>query len=182
MARQLVRIDDSTGKLVPNVDALAMLVALPPPLRILSVSGVARSGKSTWLNLFVAAQCLTGSDAAHPQFSVGHTSSSHTMGVWAWAHPMPPRPASSGAAEGEAGAGRGTILLLDTQASPRAAMPAVIRRARSKRGRPTCRCPSVLLRPPPCSTLRGSLVGLTEGRCPRGCRGWSRGGKTGWTD
>lgn len=50
MAFQLIRVSDQ-GKLIKDEEGWKKLASLPGPLYILSIIGVARSGKSSLLNM-----------------------------------------------------------------------------------------------------------------------------------
>ena len=79
-------------------EALELLRNAAPPLHVLSMSGVAREGKSTWLSMLLRYMDKPGSDLL---FDVSQGTRSFTGGCWMWVAQL--------------SHGHGSIVLMDTQ-------------------------------------------------------------------
>ncbi|XP_062961873.1 guanylate-binding protein 5 [Cynocephalus volans] len=86
-------IENTTGQLVVNQEALKILSAVTQPVVVVAIVGLYRTGKSYLMNK------LAGQKKG---FSVGSTVQSHTKGIWMWCVPHPKKPEH-------------TLVLLDTE-------------------------------------------------------------------
>ncbi|XP_008588902.1 PREDICTED: guanylate-binding protein 5 [Galeopterus variegatus] len=86
-------IENTTGQLVINREALKILSAVTQPVVVVAIVGLYRTGKSYLMNK------LAGQKKG---FSVGSTVQSHTKGIWMWCVPHPKKPEH-------------TLVLLDTE-------------------------------------------------------------------
>ncbi|KAM7097867.1 guanylate-binding protein 2-like isoform 17-T18 [Molossus nigricans] len=86
-------IENTSGQLVVNQEALKTLSAFTQPLVVVAIVGLYRTGKSYLMNK------LAGKKEG---FSLGSTVQSHTKGIWMWCVPHPEKPDH-------------TLLLLDTE-------------------------------------------------------------------
>jgi len=84
-------------------EALDFLRSLEQPIYVLSLAGVAREGKSTWLTLFMRHLAeKSGSPQSNVHFKVSKGVQTCTSGCWVWASNQLPGK-------------KGTLLLMDTQ-------------------------------------------------------------------
>ncbi|XP_008583213.1 PREDICTED: interferon-induced guanylate-binding protein 1-like [Galeopterus variegatus] len=86
-------IENTTGQLVVNQEALKILSAVTQPVVVVAIVGLYRTGKSYLMNK------LAGQKKG---FSLGSTVQSHTKGIWMWCVPHPEKPEH-------------TLVLLDTE-------------------------------------------------------------------
>ncbi|KAM7097879.1 guanylate-binding protein 5 [Molossus nigricans] len=86
-------IENTSGRLVVNQEALKTLSAFTQPLVVVAIVGPYRTGKSYLMNK------LAGKKEG---FSVDSTVQSHTKGIWMWCVPHPEKPDH-------------TLVLLDTE-------------------------------------------------------------------
>ncbi|KAM5323712.1 guanylate-binding protein 1-like isoform 1-T2 [Glossophaga mutica] len=86
-------IENTSGKLVANPEALKILSAITQPLVVVAIVGLYRTGKSYLMNK------LAGKKKG---FSLGSTVQSHTKGIWMWCVPHPEKADH-------------TLVLLDTE-------------------------------------------------------------------
>ncbi|KAM7097878.1 guanylate-binding protein 1-like [Molossus nigricans] len=76
-------IENTSGRLVVNQEALKTLSAFTQPLVVVAIVGLYRTGKSYLMNK------LAGKKKG---FSLGSTVQSHTKGIWMWCVPHPEKP------------------------------------------------------------------------------------------
>ncbi|XP_004469740.1 guanylate-binding protein 2 [Dasypus novemcinctus] len=93
MPGPLCLIENITGQLKVNQEALKTLSAIQQPLVVVAIVGLYRTGKSYLMNK------LAGKKQG---FSLGSTVQSHTKGIWMWCVPHPKKP-------------NHTLVLLDTE-------------------------------------------------------------------
>ncbi|XP_071073401.1 guanylate-binding protein 5 [Dasypus novemcinctus] len=93
MPGPLCLMENITGKLKVNQEALKILSAIQQPLVVVAIVGLYHTGKSYLMNK------LAGKKQG---FSVGSTVQSHTKGIWMWCLPHPKKP-------------NHTLVLLDTK-------------------------------------------------------------------
>ncbi|XP_062963078.1 guanylate-binding protein 1-like [Cynocephalus volans] len=86
-------IENTTGQLMVNPEALKILSAVTQPVVVVAIVGLYRTGKSYLMNK------LAGQKKG---FSLGSTVQSHTRGIWMWCVPHPKKPER-------------TLVLLDTE-------------------------------------------------------------------
>ncbi|XP_008583407.1 PREDICTED: interferon-induced guanylate-binding protein 2 [Galeopterus variegatus] len=86
-------IENTTGQLVVNQEALKILSAVTQPVVVVAIVGLYRTGKSYLMNK------LAGQKKG---FSLGSTVQSQTKGIWMWCVPHPKKP-------------KHTLVLLDTE-------------------------------------------------------------------
>ncbi|XP_062960960.1 guanylate-binding protein 2 [Cynocephalus volans] len=86
-------IENTTGQLVVNQEALKILSAVTQPVVVVAIVGLYRTGKSYLMNK------LAGQKKG---FSLGSTVQSHTKGIWMWCVPHPKK-------------SKHTLVLLDTE-------------------------------------------------------------------
>jgi len=79
-AISLVGFDPNKQIYVVNPEAAAILKAIPPPIGVIGVAGMYRTGKSYLLNRML----LNRSDG----FGVGPTVNPCTKGLWMWGNPL----------------------------------------------------------------------------------------------
>ena len=84
MPASLVRIDDNQ-RLVLDQQALAFLRTLPKPIHCITLAGVAREGKSTWLTMFLRwLDQQRGKGDTTTQFRISKGVVTCTSGSWMW--------------------------------------------------------------------------------------------------
>ncbi|EGG17476.1 hypothetical protein DFA_08472 [Cavenderia fasciculata] len=71
---KLTKTGNHRSKLVLNPEAIEFLMKIDQPIAVVSIQGPTRSGKS-----YIISTLLGGRRDA---FSIGHSTSSHTMGIW----------------------------------------------------------------------------------------------------
>lgn len=112
---QLVYIDEDQ-KLRLDMDALEFLRDLPKPIHCITLAGVAREGKSTWLTMFLRwLDRKLGKGDTNQQFRISKGVVTCTSGSWLWGTTEVSGAHGSADATQLPDGHEGSLLLIDTQ-------------------------------------------------------------------